>query len=58
MEYVKKDLGSYKLHLVKTNQFKTITVRVAFRSPVVKEEITLRNVLCDMFLQVGYFYFF
>ena len=51
MEYVKKDLGSYKLHLVKTNQFKTITVRVAFRSPVVKEEITLRNVLCDMFLQ-------
>lgn len=50
MEYVKKDLGSYKLHLVKTNQFKTITVRVAFRSPVVKEEITLRNVLCDMFL--------
>lgn len=51
MEYVKKDLGSYKLHLVKTHQFKTITVRVAFRSPVVKEEITLRNVLCDMFLQ-------
>ena len=51
MEYVKKDLGSYNLHLIKTNQFKTITVRIAFRSPVVKEEITLRNVLCDMFLQ-------
>lgn len=51
MEYVKKDLGSYNLHLIKTDQFKTITVRVAFHSPVVKEEITLRNVLCDMFLQ-------
>ena len=51
MEYVKKDLGSYQLHLVKTNKFKTITVRVAFRSPIVKEDITVRNVLCDMFLQ-------
>ena len=51
MEYIKKDLGSYNLHLIKTNQFKTITVRIAFRSPVVKDEITLRNVLCDMFLQ-------
>lgn len=51
MEYIKKDLGSYNLHLIKTNQFKTITVRVAFHSPIVKEEITVRNVLCDMFLQ-------
>lgn len=51
MEYIKKDLGSYRLHLIKTKKFKTITVRVAFRSPVVKEEITIRNVLCDMFLQ-------
>ena len=51
MEYVKKDLGSYNLHLIKTNKFKTITVRIAFRSPVVKEEITVRNILCDMFLQ-------
>lgn len=51
MEYVKKDLGSYCLHMVKTNQFKTVTVRIAFRSLVEKEEITLRNVLCDMFLQ-------
>lgn len=51
MEYIKKDLGSYQLHLIKTNKFKTITVRIAFRSPVIKEEITIRNVLCDMFLQ-------
>lgn len=51
MEYVKKDLGAYRLHLIKTDKFKTVTVRIAFRSPVVKEEITIRNVLCDMFLQ-------
>lgn len=51
MKYTKKDLGSYRLHLIKTDKFKTITVRVVFGSPVVKEEITMRNILCDMFMQ-------
>lgn len=51
MEYIKKDLGSYNLHIIKTDRFKTINVRVVFHSPIVKEEITIRNVLCDMFLQ-------
>lgn len=48
MKYVKKDLGAYKLHLIKTTNFKTIKIRVSFRSPIVKEEITLRNVLCSL----------
>lgn len=51
MEYIKKDMSSYKLHIIKTDKFKTVTFRVAFRSPIVKEEITMRNVLCNMFLQ-------
>lgn len=51
MKYLKKDFGAYKLHLIKTDKFKTITVRIAFRSPIVKEEITIRNILCDMFTQ-------
>ncbi len=51
MKYSKKDLGSYKLHLIKTNKFKTITVRITFRSPIIKEEITIRNMLCDIFTQ-------
>lgn len=51
MEYVKKDLGSYNLHVIKTNKFKTIMVRVVFQRPIKKEEITIRNVLSDMFLQ-------
>ena len=42
MEYTKKDFGAYK--------FKTIEVRLAFRSPIKKEEITLRNILIDMFV--------
>lgn len=51
MKHIKKDLGSYQLHLIQTNKFKTIMVRVVFRSPIVKEEITMRNILCDMFMQ-------
>lgn len=56
MEYVKKDLGAYQLHLIKTKKFKTITVRIAFRSPIKKEEITIRNVLSEMLLQSSYHY--
>lgn len=48
MKYVKKDLGAYKLHLIKTTNFKTIKIKVSFRSPIVKSEITLRNVLCSL----------
>ena len=51
MEYVKKEMGAYNLHLIKTNKFKTVMVRVVFQRPIRKEEITIRNVLCDMFLQ-------
>ncbi len=48
MKYVTKDFGSYKLHMIKTNKFKTIKIRVCFRSPIVKNEITMRNILCDV----------
>ncbi len=51
MQYVKKDLGSYKLHMIKTNKFKTIKTRVCFRRPIKKSEITMRNILCNMFTQ-------
>lgn len=48
MNYLKKELGSYKLHMIKTDKFKTIKVRICFRRKVKKEEITIRNILCDM----------
>ena len=51
MQYIKKDLGSFNLHMIKTNKFKTITIRVIFHSPIQKEEITKRNVLSDILLQ-------
>lgn len=51
MMYTQKDCGSYKVHLIKTNKFKTIKVKISFRRPITKEEITIRNVLCDMLSQ-------
>lgn len=51
MQYIDKDLGSFGLHLIKTDKFKTITMRVVFHSPIKKEEITLRNILSDILLQ-------
>ncbi len=51
MKYIKKDLGSFNLHLIKTKKFKTTTIRVVFHTPIKKEETTKRNVLTDILLQ-------
>ena len=51
MKYTKKDLASYNLHLINTDKFKTITMKVVFSSPIKKDEITMRNVLSDLLLQ-------
>ena len=48
MKYVKKDFGSYKLHMIKTNKFKTIKIRISFRNQIKKDEITMRNILSHM----------
>ena len=50
MKYEQIDMGSYKLHLIKTKKFKTITVEVNFRRALVKEEITTRNLLKTVLL--------
>ena len=51
MNYEVKDLGSFKLHMIKTDKFKTLAVKIVFRRPIVKNEITIRNVLSDLFMQ-------
>lgn len=56
MEYKLKDKKSYNMHLIKTNRFKTITVRVILRNKIKKEEIALRNVLTDMLVYSTYNY--
>ena len=37
--------------MIKTDKYKTITIRISFHSPIVKDEITIRNVLSDILLQ-------
>ena len=48
MEYIVKNFGSYKLHMIKTKKFRTIKVRVSFRNQIKKDEITMRNILVNV----------
>ena len=51
MQIINKDLGSYNLHIIKTEQFKTMTMQVIFHTPIIKKDITKRNILSDILLQ-------
>ena len=51
MKVLNKDLGSYKLHLINTDKFKTVTVKVLFHTPIKKEEITKRILVSNILLQ-------
>lgn len=48
MEYVKKVIGSYNLHMIKTDRFKTINVELIFSNKIKKEEITITNFLSSI----------
>ena len=48
MIYKKKEIGSYNLHMIKTDKFKTINIEVIFRNKVKKEEITITNFLSSI----------
>jgi len=56
MKYKNIDKKSYNMHLIKTNRFKTTTIRVILRDEIRKEEITLRNFLLDMLVSSTYNY--
>ena len=44
------DLGSYRLHIIPTDQFKTVHVRILCKRLIKKEEITVRNLLSNILL--------
>lgn len=50
------DMNAYKLHIIKTDKFKTITIGVAFRRKIVKEEITIRNLLKELMINSSFNY--
>ena len=51
LEHTSYDMNAYKLHIINTDKFKTITVSVAFRRKIVKEEITIRNLIKELVMQ-------
>lgn len=48
MEYKKIDKGSYNIHLIKTDNFKEVVVKIYLKKPIKREDITMRNILTDV----------
>lgn len=51
MNYKKIEMGSYNLHVINTNKFKKIKVRVNLKHKIKKENITKRNLLSEILVQ-------
>jgi len=47
MKYKKEKINGLNLHMIKTNRFKTVTVSLIFHNKIVKDKITMTNVLAD-----------
>lgn len=56
MKYEKIDMGSYNIHLVNTDHFKTTTVSINFRERIKKENITKRKFLFQTLCSSTYKY--
>ena len=50
MKDVSKEKQNYKLHLIKTNKFKTLFFKLSFRENLKEEDIVLRNLLFQYLL--------
>lgn len=48
MKYIKKEMGSYNLHMINTDRFKTVNVEVILSNKIKKEEITITNFLSSI----------
>lgn len=51
MKYTKFEIGPYNIHIIKTDNFKTINIRTIFKRKTIKDEITKRNMLSDILLR-------
>lgn len=56
MNYKKIQNGAYNIHLINTDKFKTINIRINFKRKIKKEEITKRNLLTRVLLESNEFY--
>lgn len=51
MKYTKYELLPYNLHIINTQKFKTINIRINFKTKAIKEDLTKRNLLSDLLLR-------
>ena len=51
MNYKQYDMGSFHLHVIPTKRFKTVGLKINFKRPARKEEITIRNFLNQILLE-------
>ena len=49
MDYRTIKNKNYNLHIINTDKFKTINLMINFKRKIKKEEITIRNLLNDIF---------
>lgn len=51
MNYKKYEMGSYNLHIIKSDKFKTVSMKINFKRKTTKKDITYRNLLKDILLE-------
>lgn len=56
MKYTKYQNGAYNIHLINTDKFKTISLRINFKRIAKKDEITKRNLLTRVLLESNELY--
>ena len=56
MNYTKYKNSAYNIHLINTDRFKTISIRINFKRKINREEITKRNLLTRILLESNEFY--
>ena len=56
MNYKKINNGAYNIHFIKTDRFKTISIRINFKRKIKENEVTKRNLLTRVLLESNEIY--
>ena len=56
MNYQKYTNNAYNLHIINTDKFKTIMIKINFKKKAIKEDVTSRNLLSKVLLNSNKFY--
>jgi len=56
LKYKKYEMGAYNLHVINTDKFKTVSIKINFKRKCVKDEITIRSLLTYLLLESNNLY--